>query len=152
MENGLLDDLEGDADAAGKRLSDWFWRPWYARLWWTAAGVFWIAAFLVSWLIPSLLVPDRDLASFLLVMAFHPFTIIPALGVPLLFSWRKNVVFPWDEMPEDTHELGPVDGLYEGESIGFHRPTSRSFLHDPADIRSPQNPVNPAHPWWRHRH
>ena len=35
------DDQSGPTDGLG--LSNWLWRPWYAKLWWAAIPVYWLA-------------------------------------------------------------------------------------------------------------
>lgn len=153
-QTGTSDGEELVSEASGKSLRprDYFWRPWYAKLWWGGAAIFWVVVWLVSWLLPRLFVPEDGGFGFLLAMIFHPYTIVPVLGLPLLFAWRQHVVFPWDDILTGQEDEEPSEGLYDGEGIGFHRPILRSHVHDPTDVRSPLNPVNPASAWWRDRH
>lgn len=38
-----LKDDEGQAHSPGLGLSNWLWRPWYAKLWWAAIPAYWLA-------------------------------------------------------------------------------------------------------------
>lgn len=150
-------ELGNQQDAGGfgqetLRLSNFLWRPWYAKLWWICAAVFWVLVCLTSSILPRSFALQPERLGLFVTMAFHPYTIVPVLGLPLLFKWRRQVVFPWDDVQTFEDDEMRVEGLYEGESIGFHRLGARSHLSDPADIRSPLNPVNPANRWWRERH
>ena len=47
------------------KASHWLWRPWYAKLWWTTATIFWLAAFFT---------PHPSLSAYqiaLLLLLFH---------------------------------------------------------------------------------
>lgn len=47
MTSGIPENVDEQAEAAfsGRqlRLSDWLWRPWYAKLWWAAIPLYWLA-------------------------------------------------------------------------------------------------------------
>lgn len=136
----------GDPSAQSRlRLRDYFWRPWYARLWWLAAMVYWTICLIGAIFFPDL---EKDVPETLgtwLMMAFHPYMIVPVLGFPLLWAWRWRVFFPWDDYPSGDDEAEPYDELYGGEPIGFHRSILRADPSHPADPLSPNNPSNPIY-------
>ena len=139
---------------AGKKLhlADFFWRPWYAKLWWTSALIFWVLAAVVSWAFPGVGRSLPENAVNFLTLALHPFIIVPVLGFTFAWAWRQSVVLPWDPGYEaDPTEEDLDEDPYGAGRIGFHH-DPMSYLSDPTDVRSPLNPVNPANPWWRHRH
>jgi hypothetical protein len=121
------------------RLSQWLWHPWYAKLWWKAAALFWIAFILEEAFVPrSLFQPlFQEYEGWILAVTFlfHPFLILPVLG----FGW----LYAMFNQPGGVDHDDYSEDLYGGSSIGFHRPHSLSFLSDPTDIRSPLNPLNP---------
>ena len=131
---------------ARPRPSDYFWRPWYAKLWWFAAAVFWFVTAVATWVVPGLakVLPDSIMNS--LVLALHPFVIVPVLGFPALWAWRQSVTFPWDPGYDGDGEGGDLEKeLYGGESIGFGRRLKCSDTSDPTDPASPLNPANPLY-------
>lgn len=141
-----------EAEGADRQDRDvgisWFlWRPWYARLWWKLAALFWLTAFGVGWLVPEWSrVMDRDLLMNVGIF-FHPFIIAPVLGLRLYWRWFVNDTFAWprDGQGDDEQEL---DRLYDGESIGFHR-FIEPYSRKPAD---PLAPSNPSSPYYRRHH
>jgi hypothetical protein len=125
-------------------LSDYLWRPWYAKLWWLAAAIFWIIAAVASWVFPSLSsLPPESVTNFL-ALALHPFAIVPVLGFPAVWAWRCKTVLPWDPGFEAEFFEDDDEELYGGESMGFERRIS--FMSDPRDPRSPMNPSHPLNP------
>ena len=140
-----------DADRQGRagRLSWFLWRPWYAKLWWRAAALFWLMAFFVEWLAPDWSRSMSDDLRFALMIIFHPFTIIPALGLRLYWRWVASDTFAWPSngKGEDGFES---EWHYDVEGIGSHRNSERSLGH-PLNPRSPLNPINPLYRI-HHRH
>ena len=111
------------------RISNWLWRPWYAKLWWAGIAVYW------SGKVCSLFSADLDqfysnaLAGFLNVVFFPPLTLI-VLG--LGYARARFDRGDW-EFVETTH-----DEL-------FRRP-----LIDP--YTDPSNPLSGAIYRRHHRH
>lgn len=138
-----------DATATGLRLSDFFWRPWYAKLWWSCALIVWVLALFAADIFSRDWLQANDGWITIAGLAFHPFVIVPVLGFPAVWAWRQTVVFPWDpgyggESADDIEEE-----LYGGESMGFGRRLKNSDLSDPND---PASPFNPANLHYRMRH
>lgn len=122
-----------------RKLSTWFWKPWYAKLWWFCAAVYWL---LVLFMPNDSTLLDESPGVFLMLL-FHPFALFWYGMIRALWVWRQQVVFPWDPNWTETNpDLDEDADLYGGEGIGFHRPLLMSYLSDPTDIRSPLNPVN----------
>jgi hypothetical protein len=113
------------------RPSDWLWRLWYAKLWWTAIAAYWAGK------IASLFSPALEqfytsaLAGFLSLAFFPPLALI-VLGLGFARAWfaRSN----W-EFVEPTH-----DEMFPRRSVGGMR--------DPAS--DPLDPRSGLH--WQHFH
>lgn len=73
-------DDQRQSGAVQPRLSAWLWRPWYAKLWWTAVSIWWLG------MAAATRVPFLDafyggaLAGYLNVL-FFPMTALMVLGV-----------------------------------------------------------------------
>ncbi|MGE4340498.1 MAG: hypothetical protein AB7E55_31800 [Pigmentiphaga sp.] len=66
--------------ATWPRVSDWLWRPWYAKLWWIAIPIWWLGM-AASTRIPALeSFYDGAMAGFLNIL-FFPMTALMVLGV-----------------------------------------------------------------------
>lgn len=48
----ISDEPPQKTELVGPKASHWLWQPWYAKLWWTTATIFWSAAFFTPY--PSL--------------------------------------------------------------------------------------------------
>lgn len=112
------------------RASDWLWRPWFAKVWWTAIVVYWVGK------VGSIYSPRLDefytgtLAGFLNIAFFPPLALM-VLGLGFARAW-----FAWSdwELVEPTHEQ-----MFPKRSIGG----MRDPYADPLDARS-----GPRH--WRY--
>lgn len=62
------------------RVSDWFWRPWNAKLLWSCAGIYWIGLYALM-LVPSGWL-SSSMAGAMVVLAFlfNPISVIVILG------------------------------------------------------------------------
>jgi len=130
------------------RLSAWFWKPWYAKLWWFCAVAFW----LIAEFAPRETNPFNSTTGSLVMLAFHPFALLWYGFFRALWRWRARLAVSWEPNGDADADLNDEgDGLYGVDGIGFHRPVPMSYLSDPTDIRSPMNPLNPAY-IGRHRH
>lgn len=127
-------DENGDAaPAAADRphASDWLWRPWHAKLWWSTIVIYWagmLGSFYSSALVPFY---ASALAGFLNIAFFPPLALI-VLGLGFARAW-----FDWSdwEFVEPTHAQ-----MFPKRSIGGMR--------DPAS--DPLDPRSGLH--WQHFH
>ena len=125
---GLATETEDNIDAApvaaGRpHASEWLWRPWYAKLWWSAIAVYWLG------MAASLKVPLLDqfytstLAGFLNI-AFFPLMAFMVLGLGFARAWFD--ASDW-EFVEPTQEQ-----MFPKRSVGG----MRDPCADPLDPRS----------------
>lgn len=59
------------------RARDWFWHPWYAKLWWGVAGMIWIGSFLP---LPQLILSEHSYLVAAALFLCCPYLIIFCLG------------------------------------------------------------------------
>jgi hypothetical protein len=142
---------EGDARSSTANteaklgVSDYFWRPWYAKLWWSCALIFGVLSIFATDIFSREWLQANDGWITLAGLALHPFTIVPVLGFPAVWAWRRTALLPWDpayDVQSTAEEM--EEELYGGENIGFNR-RPLSHLTDPTDVRSPLNPISPAY-------
>jgi hypothetical protein len=75
---------ETPAPALSPRAADWFWRPWYAKLYWALALIYWIGLELM------ITIPFDQLNIYLvntmvlLILVFNPITVVAVLGYGFL--------------------------------------------------------------------
>lgn len=137
-----------DADRLGREgfLSWFLWRPWYAKLWWTIAALFWLTVLTVSMLAPQWARGTDTWFLSILPIILHPFIIVPVLALRLYRRMLMQETFAWPRrwrQDESGYEL-PRDGV----NIGFPCVIDPASMH-PAD---PLSPTNPASPYYRLHH
>lgn len=113
------------------RLSNWIWRPWYAKLWWSLIAVYWTGA--VGALLFGLFrdLYGSSLAGYLNV-AFYPVFALFILSVGWMIAWKDALDFV-AEHPEIENPLG---WHWSTEPYDFFRERSRR-LNDTTDPASP---------------
>jgi len=117
----LVDGVERQySETPAVRASDWFWRPWYAKLLWSMAAVYWIALY------ATMLAPAGWLSSLvagamiLLVFLFNPISVIVILGRGFLkakVACGDWVIVPgvppevaeWQKREREVAYINPVD-------------------------------------------
>jgi len=128
------------AAAPQPRASDWLWRPWYAKLWWSAVPVYWIgaaASVKIEWLAAFYGTAFAGYCN----MFFFPMTALLVLGVGFARAWIDAL--PSGEMPlsfeselpwweRESRELGP--------SVDPRDPASGTLF-----VGNPLNPLNTVH-------
>lgn len=125
------------------RLSDWMWRPWYAKLWWAGAAIFWLAVGLDAMFVSFLPSSHDGWALFLLIL-FHPYLIVPVLGFGFALAWIERASRS-DQDDDDGEEAWDW-----ADDFGLRRRTLNPM--DPFDPRFNTLPANPASPAWIEEH
>ena len=82
------------------RVSDYLWRPWYAKLWWAAIPIYWLPAgspfgfnFLADFYTSGV--------SIYLNLVFLPITALVVLGFGYARKWRESE--HWEEILDSEH-------------------------------------------------
>ena len=142
-------------EPASPRLkpSDWLWRPWYAKLWWSAIPVWWIGMATSTRIAPLEAFYDSAAAGFLNLL-FFPMTALMVLGLGYVQQWVAGFSSTGEGTPVsdeavartskrmwEEHERGMEDlragtdifdprsgGLYLGNPLSLQHP-SRFFKH-----------------------
>ncbi|MGB3931858.1 MAG: hypothetical protein WBL20_23180 [Sphingobium sp.] len=148
MEAAIDDQRQSGAEQP--RLSAWLWRPWYAKLWWTAIPIWWLG------MAAATRVPFLDafyggaLAGYLNVL-FFPMTALMVLGVGYVRERLDSFVGQGDGVSlSDEDEAAFVAQRSRDElERTMERWRAQSNPVDPRSgplwIGSPMNPNNPAH-------
>lgn len=124
------------------RLSDWAWRPWYAKLWWSLIAVYWMGA-AGALLFGSLRgFYGSELAGYLNV-ALYPVFALFLLSIGWMIAWKDALDFVAAH-PEIESALG-----WEWQPFDFQAEYDRR-------CRERNDPSNPASPFYfanenRHR-
>jgi len=131
-----LDDVSIDVRPQ-PRASDWLWRPWYAKLWWSAVPVYWIGAAASVKIDPLAAFYDTAFAGYC-NMLFFPMTALLVLGVGFARAWID--VRPGGDRlarPSDSHLCSERQFGDPHWSVDHLSPWSGSNW-----IGSPLNPLN----------
>lgn len=135
---------------AHPRLSAWLWKPWYAKLWWTAIPVWWVSM-AVSTRVDSLEPFYRGWIAGYLNVLFFPMTALMVLGVGYVRSRLDGIVREGDGEPlsgEDAAALFAKHHRDERERT-MERLRAQSNPMDPRSgslwIGNVMNPNNPGY-------
>lgn len=91
------------------RMSDWLWRPWYARLWWAGIAIYWSGR-LLALVVPALNpLYENALAGYLNIIFFPP-TLLLLLGIGFVGEWMDYYRWEWVATPDA--------GLHPRRSVG----------------------------------
>lgn len=133
------------------KLSAWLWRPWYAKLWWSAIPVWWLgmAATTRSPMLAAFY--GGALAGYLNVL-FFPITALMVLGVGYVRERLDNFVEPGDGTPlsaEDEEAFIAAQLAWEKHNEIMENIGRGSDIFDPRSgpfwIGNPNNPNNGAY-------
>jgi hypothetical protein len=127
---------------AHPRARDYFWRPWYAKLWWVSIPIYW----LILGGFGGFQLIDAQIGSWpiaILNVVFLPIT----AGLFLGFGFFSRLLHAGNDQPDADDTWRYHD---PANPAGFQGPMA--YLSDPTDIRSPLNTLNPANPHYLHRH
>lgn len=121
-------------------ISDWIWKPWYAKLWWALIPVYWAGAMVAR----SSIVDDfysSALAGVINVLMFPPAALL-LLGA----GYLRERIGPIEWVGSSTrgpsvlgHEIGRPP-----RAIDPLNPSAGAYW-----IGSPTNPLNPANQQYR---
>lgn len=135
-----VDAVETDGALADRpRAADWIWRPWYAKLYWSAALLYW-SVFLASWI--WRLLPDffSSVGGAYLGLAFHPLTVLIVLGFGFVRAFFSTGEWEWVER---THEEGiprkSVGGLRNPYADPLDPRSGMNWIGHPSKIAEPFN-------------
>ena len=134
-----------DGDEAAPRLSDWLWKPRYAKVWWIAIALWELRFFLPS----AIFEPARPVhirANYeWIALLLHPLSALFILGLLFFQDWWR---FHFGSARNWNHtEMPSHDGNAE---FAIHRLSS-----DPVDPLDPEwltTPANPSSEAWRDTH
>lgn len=69
-----------EARPPSPRAADWFWRPWYAKLYWVTALLYWIGLEIMITIPYDRVNTSVAISMVLLIIVFNPITVIAVLG------------------------------------------------------------------------
>lgn len=133
-DKSISDEPPQTTELAGPKASHWLWQPWYAKLWWTTATMFWSAAFFT---------PHPSLNAYqvaLLLLLFHPFVIVPVLDFGFFRQWLHHYFSSGDGQGLSA---GSIDA-----NAGHDYAIRRMDATDPAYSRYYGHPGNPTSTAW----
>jgi len=130
------------------RATAWLWRPWYAKLWWTAIPVWWLGM-AASTRIPALeSFYDSAMAGFLNVL-FFPMTALVVLNVGYVQQWLAQFPVAAEGSPLSDEAAELVADLEAENMRALEAFKARTDIYDPRSgglfIGNPLNPQNPHH-------
>ncbi len=110
-----IDPTPEETLAPSPRAADWFWRPWYAKIYWVSALLYWIGLELMitmpynQW--------NITLANMmvLLIFVFNPITVVAVLGYGFLKA--KIACGEWTTIA--TQPLQPPKSLIDPYTDSF---------------------------------
>jgi hypothetical protein len=110
-------------------LRRWAWAPWYAKIWWSLALLYWLSRYLSHKLDVLSWMNEPGFAGYF-VVAFFP----PLMLLVLAFgALRARLKAATDQLPVEEGD----DGVSPSDIIGRVRsPRGRPFFLDPSDPRS----------------
>lgn len=126
--------------------SEWLWRPWYAKVWWSAIPVWWIGMAAASVNEPLDRLYDSAAAGFLNVI-FFPMTALLVLGVGFAQHWVDGFARQSDGGVPPDDELAEIAAREEENDRTFEALNAMTDIHDPrSDGLYIGNPLSLQHP------
>lgn len=109
------------------RARDWFWQPWYSKLWWSLI----LVALVLGWTLPrEVLLSHEEAMWFVMVSVLNPYLVIIGLGFGYFrASWRSKY---GTMVAVSEEEVWESDCDWQG-------------------LRHGNNPADPSDPYW-HQH
>lgn len=121
------DQFAKTAGNARPSASDWLWRPWYAKLWWSAIPIWWAGMAVASAFEPISRFYDSAAAGFLNIL-FFPMTALMVLGVGYAQSWLDGFTRPGASTTTNFADLADVEDEY---LRAFEEINATTDIHDP---------------------
>lgn len=122
------------------RISDWVWKPWYARLWWSLTAIYWSVGALGFVYRPILELYMTDVA-YLLHVVFYPVFAF----VLMAFGWARAWMDAMDLAEAHPEALNKLGWRRSHEPESFHERSRREFW-------DPSNPFSPLFVGRRNSH
>ena len=145
---------EPEGVSAMPRISDWIWRPWYAKLWWFAIPLWWAGVTLSSAHAAFSGVSLSPVAAYLNVL-FFPFAPILVLGAGFVPAWLDGWKASWRGNGYDDEEHRRILREWDEQDRRFKKmraltdpldPRSGAiWMHNPSNPFNSQNPANQRH-------
>ena len=136
------------ARVSRSRASDWLWRPWYAKFWWTSIPVWWLGL-AASTHIPMLeSFYGSALVGFMNIL-FFPMTALMVLGVGYVQEWLAQFPMSRDGEPLFDEAAAAVAHLEAEDLLALEEFKASTDIYDPRSgglyIGNPLSPQNPHH-------
>ncbi|MFX4084234.1 hypothetical protein ACKU27_03930 [Sphingobium yanoikuyae] len=110
--------------------ADWLWRPWYAKLWWSAIPVWWIGMAASTRIAPLEAFYDSAAAGFLNLL-FFPMTALMVLGVGYAQNWLARFASQGDGAPLSDEAQAGIARLWEEHERGMEDLHASTNVFDP---------------------
>lgn len=147
MDAAINSQEQGDR-AQCPQLSGWLWKPWYAKLWWSAIPLWWASMALAMRMDVSFY--RSGLAGYLNVL-FFPITALMVLGVGYVRERLDSFVGQGHGVPLSDEEAQAFFAAHSRRELARTMEGWRA-MSDPMDPRSgslwignSMNPNNPAY-------
>jgi hypothetical protein len=143
-------DQEHEDQATAPQLSAWLWKPWYAKLWWSAIPVWW-AGMAVSSRVDFLEPFYRWWFAGYLNVLFFPMTALMVLGVGYVRERLDSFVGQDNGVPLSDEEAQPLAAKLHRDQLERMRKRARAHANSmdprsgPLWIGNPMNPNNPGY-------
>lgn len=148
-----IDDREPRSVSNQPKLSAWIWRPWYAKLWWTAIPIWWLGMAAATRVPAFEVLYGSALAGYLNIL-FFPMTALMVLGVGYVREQIDGFIKPITGTPlsyeeADEAAFARTTDVWEEHDRAMKNLRAGSDVFDPRSgplwIGNPLNPNNPAY-------
>jgi hypothetical protein len=116
--------------AVRSRVSDWLWRPWYAKLWWSSIPVWWIGMATSTKIAALETFYDSAFAGFLNIL-FFPMTALMVLGVGYVQHWLAEFPKAGDGVPLSDEATDAVADFWEQHDRAMEDLNASTDILDP---------------------
>ncbi|EXS69532.1 MULTISPECIES: hypothetical protein [unclassified Sphingobium] len=141
-----IDKHQVESAADQPKLSKWLWRPWYAKLWWSAIPVWWLGM-AVATRVDFLAAFYRGALAGYLNVLFFPMTALMVLGVGYVRERLGHFVGQGDGTPLSDEEASTVTKrIWAEHDRAMKDLAATTDMFDPRSgvlwIGNPLNPLN----------